>query len=214
MDLNCEPGRLQLSLWPIPIVLFHCVSFFNKCPHPACLAPLWPVCSPMPFLALLCAAGGCVLVAQCAVSCVGDSGMKISTSCVTPAQPWTMTHPADSTCCWLTWSTRTRSSSNAPWPVSRMRTGLYPGKEKCLQHGALCLELGSFATLFRWWKHYNIFVFMHNKSFHATLIKHIFYDSICKNVYFCKHWKMFNLIWFWIWMRFLLRFGIRSAAEM
>lgn len=109
-------------------MLFHCVSFFNNCPHPACLAPLWLVCSPMPFLALLCAAGGCVLVAQCAVSCVGDSGMKISTSCVTPAQPWTMTHPADSTCCWLTWSTRTRSSSNAPWPVWRMRTGLYPGK--------------------------------------------------------------------------------------
>lgn len=68
---------------------------------------------------------GCVLVAQCAVSCVGDSGMKISTSCVTPAQPWTMSHPADSTCCWPTWSTRTRSSSSAPWRAWRMRTGRY-----------------------------------------------------------------------------------------
>lgn len=126
------------SLVPIPIVPFNGVSFFNDDPPPACLAPLWPVCSPMPFLALLCAAGGCVLVAQCAVSCVGDSGMKISTSCVTPAQPWTMTHPVDSTCCWLTWSTRTKRSSNAPWPDWKTRTGLCLGKTFLLEHDALC----------------------------------------------------------------------------
>lgn len=104
------------------------------------LALLCPVCCGAVPLAMLCAAGGCVLVAQCAVSCVGDSGMKISTSCVTPAQPWTTIHPAGSTCCWLTWSIRTRSSSNAPWLAWRTRTGLLLGNHK----GSLNILLSSF----------------------------------------------------------------------
>lgn len=91
-----------------------------------------PAFGPVPSCPWLCLVllVGCVLVAQCAVSCVGDSGMKISTSCVTPAQPWITSHPADSTCCWPTWSTRTRSSFSAPWRAWRMRTGWYQEKQR------------------------------------------------------------------------------------
>lgn len=120
----------RLWAWFHPFVILpSCFVSLPIIPVLALLAsPRLALARTMLSLALLCAAGGCVLVAQCAVSCVGDSGMKISTSCVTPAQPWTMTHPADSICCWPTWSTRTRSSSNAHWPAWRMRTGQYPGK--------------------------------------------------------------------------------------
>lgn len=111
------------------VILSSCIVSLPVIPVLPC-SPCLALARPMLSLALLCAAGGCVLVAQCAVSCVGDSGMKISTSCVTPAQPWTMTHPADSICCWPTWSTKTRSSSNAHWPAWRMRIGQCPGKTK------------------------------------------------------------------------------------